>query len=304
MSPEIAEIAVSAQGAKLRCSYPKNFNDPYELFLAIDFNEAPDVLAFYNDVVGALPQLPTTCFSKSPSVTPMWAHYGKGLTGVVVQIDEDLLNKHFGDCGFGDVDYLDDPPDDLNALLNMAFATCKPRHTYLLRQAVFSAAYYSKNSCWKYEQERRMVCSDHEVMHDGDMMLLQVPRTCVNALIVGPRAAAETKYEMQSRAKELGCAYYEMRIGRSTSLPYFEDQSDRPLLFNGDELEPSLSFCGKCKEPTSEGQDVCVWCQINDQLRNDAAMKNPFRMLHHLGMLETYIEQMDKISAHYRGNDE
>ena len=31
----------------LKCSLPNDFNDPYELFLTIDFNEEPDALAFY-----------------------------------------------------------------------------------------------------------------------------------------------------------------------------------------------------------------------------------------------------------------
>lgn len=304
MSPEIAKIALSERGATFRCSYPKDFNDPYELFLAIDFNEASDVLAFYQEVVGNLPQLPTTCFSKSPSVTPMWAHYGDNLTGVVVQTEEDCLKKHCKDGNFGDVDYLDAPPDGLSGLVGQAFVTCKPRHTYLLRQAVFSSAYYSKNSCWAYEQERRMICSDDGVAHNGDMMLLQVPSTCISALIVGPRASLDTKECMRDRAKQLGCNYYEMRIGQSTATPYFSDKNGKPYTFNGEELEPSLSFCVKCKEPTSEGQDTCPWCQINDQLREAAAEKNPYRMLHHFGMLENYIDQMNEISSGFHKDDD
>jgi hypothetical protein len=53
----------------LKCSLPKDFNDPYELFLTIDFNEEPDALAFYADAVGDLAQLPTTCFSRSAKAT-------------------------------------------------------------------------------------------------------------------------------------------------------------------------------------------------------------------------------------------
>ncbi len=56
-----------------KCSYPKDFNDPYELFLAISYSQAPDLLAFYSNAIGDIPQLPTTCFSMSPSVVPMWA---------------------------------------------------------------------------------------------------------------------------------------------------------------------------------------------------------------------------------------
>ena len=31
----------------LKCSHPKDFNDPYELFLTINFNESPEMLAFF-----------------------------------------------------------------------------------------------------------------------------------------------------------------------------------------------------------------------------------------------------------------
>ena len=49
----------------LKCSHPRDFNDPYELFLAVDGNNDPEALAFYAEVVGDLPQIPTTCFSRS-----------------------------------------------------------------------------------------------------------------------------------------------------------------------------------------------------------------------------------------------
>ena len=36
----------------LKCSLPRNFNDPYELFLTVNFREKPEALAFYTDVIG------------------------------------------------------------------------------------------------------------------------------------------------------------------------------------------------------------------------------------------------------------
>jgi hypothetical protein len=78
-SSNLNNVLASAEQVTLKCSYPKDFNDPYELFLTINFNEKPDALAFYSEVIGDLPQLPTTCFSRSPSVIPMWAHYAQNL---------------------------------------------------------------------------------------------------------------------------------------------------------------------------------------------------------------------------------
>jgi hypothetical protein len=72
-------------------SFPKDYNDPYELFLTINFEDDPEVIAFYNEIVREIHQLPTTCFSNSPIVTPMWAHYAHNSKGFVIEIDEDKL---------------------------------------------------------------------------------------------------------------------------------------------------------------------------------------------------------------------
>ncbi len=80
----IEKVFHSANVGTLKCSLPKEFNDPYELFLTINFNERPDALAFYADAIGELPQFPTTCFSRSPIVLPMWAHYARNLEGFAV----------------------------------------------------------------------------------------------------------------------------------------------------------------------------------------------------------------------------
>jgi hypothetical protein len=70
----IDKLFQSPDNVTFKCSLPKDFNDPYELFLTIDFKEEPELLAFYADAIGELPQYPTTCFSRSPAVIPMWAH--------------------------------------------------------------------------------------------------------------------------------------------------------------------------------------------------------------------------------------
>ena len=96
----------------LKCAYPEEFNDPYELFLRVTFKDDPELLAYIAETIGDLPQLPTTCFSKSPAVVPMWAHYGQNSTGFVLIFEESKLAEYFPESGFGDVDYLDEPADD------------------------------------------------------------------------------------------------------------------------------------------------------------------------------------------------
>jgi hypothetical protein len=82
LRPEhLEKILRGADRATLKCSYPKDFNDPYELFLTVDFRKRPELLALYQDVIGQLPHIPTTCFSRSPIVIPMWAHYAQNHEG-------------------------------------------------------------------------------------------------------------------------------------------------------------------------------------------------------------------------------
>src|SRR6202051_1411211 len=89
----------------LKCSLPKDFNDPYELFLTIDFNQEPDLLAFYADAIGEIPQSPTTCFSRSPAVIPMWAHYAQNHEGFVIEVSEEKLCEMLPEIACGDVSY-------------------------------------------------------------------------------------------------------------------------------------------------------------------------------------------------------
>ena len=280
----------------IKCSHPQDFNDPYELFLTIDFNEDPGALAFYQDVVGELPQLPTTCFSRSPSIIPMWAHYAQNLTGVVVELDEEKLIEAFPDSGFGDVDYQDDPHEGLSDMLYRAYRIGKPRYLYLLQGGVFSAAYYTKTSDWAYELERRMVIGEAEVRRTGGLMLADIAKECVTALIVGPRATEATKRATNEQSGLLGCRYMEMRTGRSTAVPFFVDNSGKPHTFDGAQIAQSSSHCEACKEPLSVEATKCSWCLMNDAHRQEAAMRNSFRIMDHYGTLDSYLQNMAAIS--------
>jgi hypothetical protein len=107
----------------VRCSLPSEFNDPYELFLTVDFNVGPSLLAFYQDLVGTIVQTPTACFSRAPDVVPMWAHYGSEGQGAVIEFDEECIENSFPECRFGDVEYRDAPDPRLTDRLRFAAGT-------------------------------------------------------------------------------------------------------------------------------------------------------------------------------------
>jgi hypothetical protein len=286
----------------LKCSYPKDFNDPYELFLTISYKQKPEILAFYSDVVGQLPQLPTTCFSRSPTVLPMWAHYARNLQGFAIEFDEEKLGKYFKKSVFGDVDYQDAPDEDISDMLYRAYGIGKFRYFYLLRNYVFSAAYYTKATCWSYEQERRMLVEKSETRQVGDLMLLEVPVECVSALICGPRASLDTLNWVRNKAIQFGCKYFELKIGKSSAVPFFTDLEGNPYIFDGKNLERSFQFCAACKEPLYIDAERCSWCQIDESHKTSAAERNAYRMLDQQGMLEDYIKGMDEITYGEQNN--
>jgi hypothetical protein len=294
----INDIFSLPEHVTLKCSLPKDFNDPYELFLTIDFNEEPDALAFHADAVGDLAQLPTTCFSRSPDVIPMWAHYAENHKGFLLEFSEPRLAEAFPESIFQDVTYSDAPSEYLTDMLYRAFRIGKYRYIYLLRQGVYHAAYFTKATCWAHEQERRMVTTETEVREASGLLLLDAPVKSVSSIIVGSKATDETKEELLKKSQEIGCNYFEIRIGKSSAKPYFVDSAGQPYVFDDQELRPSDSACEECLEPlpAKSSQTQCSWCRIDDQLRQSAASRNSYRMLDRAGLLDSYIEGMDEIT--------
>ena len=295
---DVVKKAFSQEGfCSFKCSYPKDFNDPYELFLTIDYNQEPTILAYYRETIGQLPQLATTCFSKSPDVIPMWAHYAHNHRGVVIEVDEEKLSNYFPEANFGDIDYLDEPDEEILELLHRAHATCKPRHVYFLQSAVFSAAYYTKHACWSYEKERRLVAGPEDCNELNDLLLIQIPSDCITSLIVGHKSNYETKANIEALSKKLGCSYYEMHIGRSTPTPFFSSSNKAIYTFNGDNIVKNQSSCCSCNEPVANAKEICPWCSIEHTHKASAASRNPMRMLDELGMLSQYYREAVAIGS-------
>ncbi len=300
IGPDILDIAFSKDGfVGLKCSYPKDYNDPYELFLCIDPEESPELLAFYQETIGKIPQRPTTCFSNSPTVTPMWAHYAQTLSGFVIELDEDLLNEFLADSSIDDVDYQDEANEEISTLLHHAYVTCKPRHTFFLEKAVFGSAYFTKKKCWSYESERRLVVSDKDVSKQDGIMILYVHTSCVTAIISGPRTDDDYKNKSKQLCCKLSCNYYEMIIGNSYPEPYFVDSNRKAHLFYEGQIKIFESTCKTCNEPINNHLEKkefkCPWCTIDNLHIQNATKRNPYRVIAGAGLLAEYLQRCEEI---------
>ncbi|QIF44263.1 DUF2971 domain-containing protein [Aeromonas veronii] len=291
IGPDILDVAFIKDGfCGFKFSYPKDYNDPYELFLTIDFEGDSDIIAFYNEIVQEIPQHPTTCFSKSPIVTPMWAHYAHNSEGFVIEVDEEKLKAFSKAVTIDDVKYQDAPREELSLTLQMAMYRGKPRDIMFLREGVRVAAYYTKNTCWSYELERRVVVTESEITPVAGNMIMYIPTECVTSIIAGPRIKPEYFEKGQLLSDKIGCLYYSAKVGRSVAKPYFLDSKDNTYVFNDEQIESSSFACMSCKEPVAIDKSHCPWCSISEHQRRTAADKNPLRALADAGILEEYVQ--------------
>lgn len=301
VGPKILALAAEREGyVGFKCSYPKDYNDPYELFLSIDPNIEPELLAFYTESVGSIPQIPTSCFSKSPVVVPMWAHYGHSSRGFVIEIDEEKLASHFEDVSIDDIRYQDNADPDIVISLAHAFGTRKPRHTFFFHKQVMHSAYFSKQTCWSYEQERRVVVPQKYIEEVNGNMIFYVPIDCITAIIAGPYIEDEYLIVGQEIAQNVNCEMYKSFIGKSYSEMFLNDNDGKVYVFNGEQIVKACKICKICNEPISgspdtEGDNTCSWCSITEAHKRDAADSNPYRVLQHAGILEEHIRGMESI---------
>lgn len=297
MGPDIADkFLLTDNKCSLKLSYLKDYNDPFEFFLTIDYNQEPQILAYYQEIISMVTERPVTCFSKSPLITPMWAHYASNSQGFVVEINEDRLKKWLQEQeaaeSFGDIDYQDTPHNHMQDMLQRAYVLCKPRHVGFLWQAVASAAYYTKQNCWSYEQERRLITSEKiSNKINENLSLLYFPAELVSSIIVGAKSSLETKNRLREISDKIGCRYFEKRIGRSSTSPYLLDRDNNTYTFDGSDIILHANRCVSCLEPKYNAQSKqCAWCSITDNHEKDAGHRNSFRMLDRAGILENYLK--------------
>nr|WP_216293582.1 DUF2971 domain-containing protein [Delftia acidovorans]MCA1067424.1 hypothetical protein [Delftia acidovorans] len=293
------KIFPNETGGTFKCSYPKDFNDPYELFLTVEFDQDPEGAAFYEEIVGKLQQLPTTCFSRSPTVIPMWAHYARNHSGIVIEFSEEKLKAAFPQGNFDNVTYRDTPLQGLKSLFDRAQYIGKPRYFHMLQNGLYFAAYFTKTTAWAYELDRRMILNDSEMRKLDGLMLMDVPAECITSITVGARASIETKRLVEKQCNSMECDYIEMRIGRSSATPFFINESGDTIIFDGEGFQQTNKYCQSCKEPTTTESEKCSWCGIEESHRKDAAGRNTYRILQHHGLLERYIESMQEIDRRH-----
>ena len=281
----------------VKCSLPKDYNDPYELFLGVDLDVSTEFLATYRDIVQDLPQLPTTCFSKSPIVSPMWAHYSQNHSGFVLEFDVEALRECFEEIEIRDVDYKAGPNPGLAESLKRAAVTKKPRHAVWLRQVVLSEAYFSKYEDWKYEQECRLVDRNQYVEDVAGNDILFIPSDCVTAMIVGNKFLKDNIPSSKELAASHGIDWYQIEIGKSLPFPYMMSGDGGAFLFKNGEVREAVGMCEGCSEPLPNGGELCAWCSITDAHAEEAARGNPFRMLDHYGGLKEYMAAVQNIEA-------
>jgi len=288
-------LGLVSQGAGfcgIKCSYPKDYNDPYELFLGVDLNVSKESLAFYKDVIQELPQLPTTCFSNSPTVSPMWAHYAQNHSGFVLEFDVDRLESNFEEISVREVKYKDEPDDSIAEFLGRAVVTKKPRHAHFLQQAVLSEAYFTKHTSWDYEQECRLVDFGNYTEDVAGNKILYVPIECVSALIVGSNFSEGENAASVEAAENNGLEWYKAVIGRTSPVPFFMDNSGEAFIFDGEKVSQPPSKCDHCSEPLADNGKLCAWCSITEEQQYNMASTNPFRILDHYGLLDDYFDNL------------
>jgi len=287
---------------RLKASHPQDFNDPYELFLTINtVGLNADILAYYQEIVGMVAQWPTVCFSARPDVIPMWAHYAREFSGIVIECEKDNILKAFPEGRIEDVDYRNTPAAINADQLAYAYETSKPRHTLRLQHAAFNAAYFTKSAYWSYEMERRLVINDEAVTILGGLMTIQFPLNCVSAIISGPKTRPDVVLAIDKYCKKRGYAHYRMHIGRSSMRPFFVDAENRTCVFGGEVLMQTANCCVVCSEPLEhDAGEQCHWCIVSDAGKKNAALRNPLRRLAGLGLLEDYVKRVSSIGRGLR----
>lgn len=284
----------------LKFSKLKDFNDPYEFFLTIDYNIPSNQLATYNEMLSMQLTYLATCFSKTPINTPMWAHYADDFQGYSLEINEKRLTDHLNNLNktpiFDDITYRNKASEYLNKRLQYASIRCKYRDIYLFERAVIHEAYFVKQKCWKYEQERRLILPENN-FNINSPNIFWCPINIINSVIVGYRASEELKKYLKTLAKKFNINYYEIYPSKINLQPFMIDEKGETHKFSSKKgIQKVKYFCPNCNEPIKRFQTLCPWCSITESDKHEAKIKNGFIALHSAGLLDGYIKQMDEIT--------
>lgn len=279
----------------VKCSLPKDYNDPYELFLGVDNSVGPRDLAFYHDVIQEIPQIPTTCFSRTSLSLPMWAHYASNHMGYVIEYDIEILEGYFPDASITDMKYISEPDKSIADMLKRASGMAKPRHLTFLYQTVRYHAYFSKLEEWSYEKECRFVATGNYTENIDSNELLFVPVQAIKSIILGKNISEPNKTKLLEITEKYGIKIYNLNISKTTSSPFFTDLENKSYVFDNNEIVLANKVCKNCPQPLLNMQsETCEICSITDAHKQNAAEKNVLRMLGNMGLLEEYLNNFGK----------
>ncbi len=272
LSPESASEALSMPGfVKLRFNFPKDYNDPFELFLEPDQPLEEVEIALYEHLIGELPQLPVTCFSRIPDSVPLWAHYGKEHTGVCIGFDEERLTDHFPIAIVDDVRYAESSAEVRASAVKIALATKKRRHSEQLISEACRVAYFVKREAWRYENERRLVVDRGDVEEKNGLLLAEVSLAAVRYILIGQQASSETVATCRRLASKYDIPIYSVRYGKRFYAPYFVPlENGSAVCWIEDEFQDVGELCGSCGEPLPLVDDKCARCSLSQEAWSEA----------------------------------
>lgn len=261
----------------LKFGLPKEYNDPYELFLQPSERlDAEELRAFFDFFFGRVVQTPVLCLSLRPECVPMWAHYAEEGAGIVLGFDEDALAEHFALAYLADVEYSDAPASVDAHLIQWAFTTGKRRHAIRLLAKAHRAAYFRKRQEWQYERERRLVVATDEVPLVNGLLLATLSSTALRCAICGPRTPTDLRLRCELMQAQLGIPLFDFMVGRRSYEPMFRQSDARVVRWSGSDFVEVEQTCATCSEPSDDldGTARCEWCRIGDDAHRAAAKKS------------------------------
>lgn len=129
-----------------------------------------------------LRQFTVLSLSKSIDVPNLWANYNNH-EGICIEYDREKLESYLNSLRNGEIEYLfddvtynDEPP-----VLDFSKPDIIPQRIEWIKQMTFS-----KESCWSYEHEFRIVRYTTEKQKN---LFIKISKDCITKIIIGTRAS-------------------------------------------------------------------------------------------------------------------
>jgi len=121
------------------------------------------------------------CVSKSPVNRLLWAHYGGDHKGFAIELDVRCYLEHPPWEG---------GPSTVNSFIPLPVTYSDERPILEMSGASRARILTTKDSCWSYEDE-------HRVVRNGSPGLVDVDPRCIASVILGARASQETALSVE-----------------------------------------------------------------------------------------------------------